>query len=81
MFTYGYVSTAGKRARAADRIAVLAVTPHPDAATYLVREVTESQLTAMFAAWRSDIDSVPFAHEPETETIVQMLLTVDEPGL
>lgn len=44
-------------------------------------EVTESQLTAMFAAWRSDIDSVPFAHEPESETIVQMLLTVDEPGL
>jgi len=60
---------------------VLAVTPRHHSATYLVMEVTESQLTALFAAWRVDIDSVPFAHETESETIVQTLLGVDEPRL
>jgi hypothetical protein len=43
-------------------------------------EVTDGLLTALLAAWRVDIDSVPYAHESEAETIVQSLLGVDEPG-
>lgn len=43
-------------------------------------EVTESLLAALLTAWRTDIDSVPFAHESESETIVQTLLTTEDPG-
>ena len=34
-------------------------------ATYGFVEPTESQLIALFAAWREDIDSEPFAYENE----------------
>ncbi len=34
-------------------------------ATYGFVEPTESQLIALFEAWRADIDSEPFAHEHE----------------
>jgi hypothetical protein len=44
-------------------------------------DVTEGRLAAMLAAWRLDIDSVPYAHESESEKIVQTLLGMEEPGV
>ncbi|TDV54905.1 hypothetical protein [Actinophytocola oryzae] len=31
-------------------------------------------LAALFAGWRNDIDSVPYAHQPECDRLVRALL-------
>jgi hypothetical protein len=67
------------RGRASPPPPVLAVTPTPHRATYVFMEVTDGLLAALLAAWRVDIDSVPYAHESESETIVQALLSQDDP--
>jgi hypothetical protein len=38
-------------------------------ATYRFVESTNAQLTALFEAWRQDIDSEPFAYEGEWATV------------
>ena len=40
-----------------------------DLATYEIVEPTNAQLTALFAAWRLDIDSEPFAYEADWATV------------
>lgn len=42
--------------------------------TYQIVEPGHPQLTALFAAWREEIDSVPFAHEPEWTTFIGGIL-------
>lgn len=69
------------RSRLVQFTPVLAVTPTRRNATYLVMEVTEGLLAALLTAWRADIDSVPFAHETESETLIQILLNKEDPGL
>jgi hypothetical protein len=45
------------------------------APTYLVMELMDDQLVGLFAAWRAEIDSVPFAHEAACEEIVHAVLS------
>jgi len=50
---------------------VPAVTPIGGAATYVVMELMDDPVLALFAAWRADIDSVPFAHGDLAEDILR----------
>jgi hypothetical protein len=64
-------SGAGAAAYAAP---VPAVTPMAGVPTYLVMELMDDPLLSLFAAWRAEINSVPFAHEAECDKIVRALL-------
>jgi hypothetical protein len=37
-------------------------------------EMTDEVLISWFAAWRAEIDSMPFAHEAECDRVVRALL-------
>jgi hypothetical protein len=43
-------------------------------------EPMDDPLIATLAAWRADIDSVPFAHQAETDRIVSALLSTGFPA-
>ena len=63
------------------RQCVLSVTPTVAQATYLVMELADDLLIGLFAAWRAEIDSLPFAHDVQYETPVRALLASrDRPG-
>ena len=54
---------------------VLTVTPKVDTPTYPVMELADDELIGLFAGWRAEIDSVPFAHDAEWDVVTSALLS------
>lgn len=50
------------------------VTPTSDAPTYRGMELVDDPLIGLFAAWRAEVDSVPFAYETECSRLAHVLL-------